>query len=310
MVKRFKLDTSRLIECEPHESLIDLYITPTAAELSQIHNDYQIDEHDLSSGLDVNELSRLEFEDDYVTLIIKTPERYISAANLLFKVHSMGVFLAKNKMIVITAEDVGLFEGRQFARVKTLADILIKLLYTIISHFLGHLKVINMVSDEIEQKITTSMSNKYLLNMFSLEKSLVYYLDGINSNEKVIDKLRINARKLNFTEDNMDMIEDIIIENQQCQKQAEIYLNILTGLMDARGSIVNNNLSTLIKRLTILNLVFLPLTFLTGMFGMSEFTMMTQKIDWEISYTVFLIVSVVIGVVVFRIMKNIGSEDK
>ena len=82
-------------------------------------------------------------------------------------------------------------------------------------------------------------------------------------------------------------MEDIIIENNQCNKQAEIYSNILTGLMDARGSIVNNNLNILIKSLTIINIVFTPINILASMGGMSEFTMMTKNIDWRLSYLLF-----------------------
>lgn len=308
MVRFYKIENNRLIECQKDDSLLIQYIAPTSSDLNEIKQNFDIDEHDLNSSLDANELSRLEYEDDYTALIIKTPERYISAASLLFNINSMGIFLAKNKMILIMAEDIQLFEGKQFTKVKTSGDVLIKILYVTISHFLGHLKVINMVSEDIEQKITTSMSNKHLINMFSLEKSLVYYLDGINSNSKVIDKLRISARKLGFNEENMDMLEDIIIENQQCQKQAEIYLNILTGLMDARGSIVNNNLSLLIKRLTIINIVFMPLNLITGIFGMSEYSMMTTGSDWRLSYAIFFVLTAVLGIVIYLFIRRIGSE--
>jgi magnesium transporter len=210
------------------------------------------------------------------------------------------------------SEKIQIFEGKQFLKVKTFSDILIKILYGTISHFLEHLKVINMISEEIEQKINTSMSNKYLINMFTLEKSLVYYLDGIHSNTKVIDKLKINANKIGFNAENIEMLEDIIIESQQCQKQAEIYLNILTGLMDARGSIVNNNLSVLIKRLTIINIIFMPLNLLASIGGMSEYSMMTHGINWKISYSLFPVGLVMIGIMTYSIMsfiiRRLGTE--
>ena len=51
---------------------------------------------------------------------------------------------------------------------------MLKIIYSSIAHFVGHLKVINAVSESLEDQINTSMQNKYLLNLFSLEKSLVY----------------------------------------------------------------------------------------------------------------------------------------
>lgn len=54
--------------------------------------------------------------------------------------------------------------------------------------------------------------------------------------------------------------------------------------MDARGTIVNSNVNVLLKNLTLINVIFLPLTFIASIGGMSEFSMMTQGIDWRRSH--------------------------
>jgi magnesium transporter len=304
MVNYYKIENNKLRECPKEESLVMLYVSPIAVEINDLIQNYHIDDHDISSSLDPNELSRLEFEDDYTLLILKRPQNYCAPDNLLFKVNSVGIFLQKDRMIVIMAEKIQLFEGKLFTKIKTLSDVLIKLLYGTISHFLEHLKVINLVSEELEQKINTSMNNKYLLNMFTLEKSLVYYVDGITSNVKVINKIKHNAQKIGFTADNIETLEDIIVENEQCQKQAEIYLNILTGLMDARSSIVNNNVNVLIKRLTIINIIFMPLTLLTSIGGMSEYTVMMQGLGFGAvaAYILLLIGLVGVGFLTYFLM--------
>jgi magnesium transporter len=311
MLKYFRIDNAKLGECpDKAQAQVILSIAPDAAEFADIIQNYKIDEHDLHSSLDFNELSRFEFEDDYTILIIKRPKNYSSTDNMLFKVNAMGIFLLKDgRILIVMAEDIQIVEGKHFSKVKTPLDVLIRIIYGTISHFIGHLRVINSVSEELEQKINASMENKYLINMFSLEKSLVYYLDGINSNAKVIDKLKATAARIGFTAENTDMLEDIIIENQQCQKQAEIYLNILTGLMDARGSIVNNNLNILIKRLTIINIVFMPLNLLAGIGGMSEYSMMTRNIAWPIAYAAFLVAMVIFGIMTYSLMTRIGQKS-
>ena len=147
-------------------------------------------------------------------------------------------------------EECPLFEGKLFQKVGSLMDIVIKLINRTIYHFLEHLKIINMISSEIEQKVNSSMENKYLIHMFTLEKSLVYYLNSINANATVIEKLKNSASKIGFSTESQELLEDLIIETNQCYKQAEIYSNILSSLMDARASIVNNNLNVLMKTLT------------------------------------------------------------
>ncbi|MBK7208723.1 MAG: hypothetical protein IPH91_10775 [Elusimicrobia bacterium] len=55
-----------------------------------------------------------------------------------------------------------------------------------------------MIADDIEKKINSSMENKHLLNLFSLEKSLVYYLNAIAGNDAVLTRLKNSAGRLNF----------------------------------------------------------------------------------------------------------------
>jgi magnesium transporter len=201
--------------------------------------------------------------------LLKRPKDYSKEDNLLFKVTSIGVFIFKEKMIIIMPEDIQIFEGRQSFKLNSLLDVLLKLLFGTISHFLGHLKVINMISDSLEQKINTSMENKFLINMFTLEKSLVYFLNGINSNSVLFEKMKTAASKIGFTPDNLSLLDDIIIENTQCYKLADIYANVLSGITAARAAIVSNNLNVLMKTLNIITISIMVPTFVVSVFSMN-----------------------------------------
>jgi len=148
------------------------------------------------------------------------------------------------------------------------------------------------------------MANEHLLNMFTIEKSLIYYLSGINSNAVVIDKLKANASKIGFSPENTAFLDDIAIENQQCNKQAEIYSNVLVGLDGARGAIINNNMNQLIKQLTIVSVVFMPLNVIAGIGGMSEFSAMTENIPKWISYSLFSVAMLGVAFMTWFILKK------
>jgi magnesium transporter len=310
MVKQYKLSNGKLVESQGKSSSIFVYIKPDKNELNDLIEKDKIDEHTLYSALDPDEIGRLEFEPSHVAIIVKRPKNYSNTDDLLFRITSVGIFLFKKKMILVMTEDTPLIEGRQTLKFHSLQDVLLKFLSGTVAHFLGHLKVINIMSESIEQKINASMENKYLLNMFTLEKSLVYYLNSISSNSVLLEKLKTNLPKIGFSRENFDFLEDIIIENNQCRTQTEIYSNILTGLMDARGSIVNNNLNLLIKRLTIISIVFMPLNVIAGIGGMSEFSMMTSGIPWWISYTLFSAGLVVIALITYVLIRGMGYEKK
>jgi magnesium transporter len=287
MVKEFHFQDGQLAPCADHQGLVKVFISPDVVERNYLEHTCKISPHNLSSVLDPDEIGRMEFEEDHLMIIIKSPKNYSSSDNFSFKVTSVGVFLYKDQLVLITNnQETSLLEGRHGYKIASLHDALLKVLFGTIAHFLGHLKVINLLSDSLEQKISHSMANEHLLNRFSIEKSLIYYLNGINSNAVVIEKLKTNAAKIGFSPENVALLDDIAIENQQCNKQAEIYSNILTGLDGVRGAIINNNMNQLIKRLTIVSVVFMPLNVIAGIGGMSEFSAVTDGVPKVISYSV------------------------
>lgn len=269
MIRTFEIRDSRITPCTENSANIIIYINPDDINRKTLVEQHQIDEHTLNSALDPDELARLEFEPEHIAMIIKRPKNYSGTEQFLFSVSSFGIFWFKSKLIIVSLEDIELFEGKIFNKVISLEELVLKMIYGTIFHYLNHLKVINMVSDSLEQKINTSMKNEYLINLFTLEKSLVYYLNAINSNSLLISRLRQYVAKIGFSEDSIETIDDIIIENNQCYKQAEIYANILTGLMDARVSIVSNNLNILMKTLNIITISIMVPTLVVSAFSMN-----------------------------------------
>jgi magnesium transporter len=269
MLKRYEIEDGGIISTEKEDSRILVFICPDKDEISFLTEKFMLDEHTVNSALDPDELSRLEFEKNHFAVIFKRPRNFSSESQFLFKVSSMGVFVFKDCMIILISEDVPLFDGRQISHVQSLLDVMLKIFNRSITHFLQHLRVINMISDELEQKVNTSMENKYLFHMFTLEKSLVYYLNAVNSNSMVVEKLRNNASRIGFTVDNIEYLDDIHIENNQCLKQTEIYSNIISSLTGTRASIVNNNLNNLMKTLNIITIGIMVPTFVVSAFSMN-----------------------------------------
>ncbi len=269
MLRPLKITDGKLIECDSSDGQVLLYVSPDEAEKRYLVEEMKLDEHTLNSALDPDELSRLEFEPEHLAMIFKRPRNYSSEEEFLFKAGSTGLFLFKDRLVVVVSEDVPLFEGRPFTKVRDLHDVLLKVIYRRIFHFEEHLKVINMISEELEQEITTAMTNKNLLNLFTLEKSLVYYLNAINTNGNVIERLRANAQRIAFSPENLEFLDDVLIENNQCYEQAEIYSHVLSSLMDARATIVSNNLNVLMKTLNLIMIMLMLPTLVVSIFSMN-----------------------------------------
>ena len=74
-------------------------------------------------------------------------------------------------------------------------------------------------------------------------------------------------------------------------------------LMDATIGFININQNKRVNQLTIFSVVCMPINILAGMGGMSEFSMMTQSLDWPVAYGGFVLVSILIGYATFLGLK-------
>jgi len=308
MIKRYKIENRQILPAEAETPAIWVVVTPTEDEKKWLTENFALDEHDFASAFDPEEPARMEFEPDHLALIFKRPKNYSSKDHFMFKVSTMGLFLFKDKLILALSEDINMFSGKYFKQVSGVREVFLKLIYNSIFHFMEHLKVINMIAEEIETKITHSMENRHLLNLFTLEKSLVYYLNAINANSYVIDRLKHNTEKVGLSQKSVEFLDDIIIENNQCYRQAEIYSNIFSSLVGARASIVSNNLNILMKNLNAIVIAVAIPSFFAGVGGMSELYAITGITNPRVAYPVFMAAMMIIGISTFILIKRLEKH--
>jgi magnesium transporter len=98
---------------------------------------------------------------------------------------------------------------------------------------------------------------------------------------------------------------------------AETYREIVTNLMELYTSLLNNqmtrasnDINTSVKRLTLITTVFMPLTLLASVGGMSEWSMITGPENWKSSYPLFMLGMLVIGVLNFILIKRLEKKRK
>ncbi len=307
MLQKYSVCNGRIVQGGAGTIPVEVYVMPDEAERAKLIDEYDMNEHTIASSMDPDETPRIEFEDTHTAVILKYPKNYSAEDNFLFRVKSMGLFLFKNKVVIIVDEYIPLFTGRIASNVHTVQDVVMKTLLLTIRHFESHLRVINMCSDELERAIVSSIDGRELINMFTLEKGLVYYVNALNGNRRVIERMRAAAGKLGFTPDHIELLEDIAIENRQFLDQAEVYSQVLSGMMDARASIINNNLNVMMKNLNALAIAVAVPSFIAGVGGMSEFTAMFGS-NYLISYTIFVMIMILIGVVTFWITKKFARH--
>ncbi len=308
MLDRYSVLNGRIAHSDEGLIPVDIYVMPDGDERAYLTDELGIDPHTLASSTDPDETPRIEFEDDYIAIILKYPKNYSADDNFLFLVKSMGIFLFPDRVVLVIDEELPqLFTGRFATRIYTKQDVMLRVLTQTIRHFESHLRVINMCSNDIETHLNESYNNSNLLDMFTLKKSLVYYVNALSGNRRVFERIQVGQAKFSFTEDNIELLEDLQIENRQFLDQAQVYSQILSGLVDARSSIINNNLNVLMKNMNAIVIAVAIPTFFTGVFGMSEFTEFLSGPNhkyWYLSFPLFFILMTGLALFVFWLIKK------
>ncbi len=305
----FEIEEGCLVSSESETAAIAVYTLPDNGEKKQLLDTLSHDAHDLESALDPDEISRVDLGPEDTYIIWKCPNNVSYERQMKFEVSSIGIFLQKNRLTLILGEIGPPFAGKEFQKITSLNGVVLKLFLHTVRHFLGHLRAIKQMTSEIQTKLSHSMENRYLLQMFALSESMTYYLNAIEANAGVLQKIRANPTKIGLSSEEAEVLDDIIIDHQQCERQTQIYSSVLAGLMDARGTVINNNMNVLLKNLTLINVVFLPLNLIASIGGMSEFSAFTQHIDWRISYSLFTIAMIVFGSLTWILLIRVNRPE-
>jgi magnesium transporter len=90
--------------------------------------------------------------------------------------------------------------------------------------------------------------------------------------------------------------------------QADIYLQVFSNLMDARASIINNNMNVWLKTLTVITIAIAIPNFFASMFGMSEIERIIGIENPRLAQGIFLIFSIIIAYLIFAIFRKLEKK--
>lgn len=308
--KDFTIADGHLRRSASGTASITVYSNPTSAAQRELLDSLGIDDHMLESALDPDELSRLEYDHDeqHTFIVLKRPRQDEHGRPEQLGTVSIGILLQPERLTIVTPDDEPLIDEGD--RAESLRMLLLRIMASVVDEFLLELKMVKRTSREIQAKLSKSIENQQLLRMFSLSEGIVYHINAIEGNSRVLRRIRHLSGRLELDDQELEFLDDIIIDNDQCSHQSQIFSTVLGGLLDARGNIINNNMNTLLKNLTIINIVFLPLGVITGMLGMSEFSVMLSEygVDWRVGYLVFFIAMLVFGVVLWWVVRVVADR--
>ena len=264
----------------------------------------------LKDSLDIDERSRYEIDDNVKLIVIKTPteNNSFNDSDAFYITIPICIILTHNQIVTVNS-----FENEAIKKFLTTFQnrnpdkknmMVLKIFEKVTTNFQDYLKEINMRRNTLEHKLYVANRNEELLQLMRIQKSLVYFLTALRSNELLMMKM-VRTNFLQLNEEEKDFLDDLIVETSQALEMANTYTNILNSTLDAFASIISNNQNEVLKRLTTLTIVLTVPILIASIYGMNvPIPYKDTPYAFWIPVFISLIILVVVAINYWKRVKN------
>lgn len=245
---------------------------PTAEDREYLINELELPESFLNDIEDIDERPRVEDEEGWRLIIMRTPFLALDK-NLPYSTVPIGIIIKDDIVVTVChyktemLTDFILYSKRKKVTILNGYDLVFKLLLSSAIWFLKYLKQINTMIKNAENELERSIKNQDLQALLRLEKCLVFFITSLKGDSILMHKLNNIKSQIEFYDP--EQIEDVEIELRQALETANIHSDILSGMMDAYASIISNNLNVIMKQLTSISIILMIPTLISSMYGMN-----------------------------------------
>lgn len=274
MISYYKTINGRIQEIEAYEPGCWINcIEPEGEEVASLIKDFNIEPDFFRASLDEEESSHIDHENGVTLIIIDIPAVEKFDKSIRYTTMPIGIMITEKNVITVSLRDNPILSEFSEGVVKDVltnykTQFVFHIMLRVATKYLQYLKQIDKISDHVEQQMKKSMKNQEIIQLFEIQKSLVYFSSSLKADEITLEKL-MRGRHIKLYDDDQDLLEDVLIEIKQAIEMVGIHLNIMSGTMDTFASVINNNLNMVMKVLASLTLIVSIPTVVSGLYGMN-----------------------------------------
>ncbi len=176
--------------------------------------------------------------------------------------------------------------------VKRGADYLIYcLIDAIVDHYFLILEHLGEQITDLEEELVSDPTTDTLQFIHNLKRELVFLRKHVWPLREVINRLERDEIDL-IEESTSIYLRDVYDHTIQVIDTIETFREMISGMLDIYLSSISNKMNEVMKVLTIIATVFIPLTFIAGVYGMNFVYM--PELQWRFGYYVVLFIMVLI----------------
>jgi magnesium transporter len=253
-------------------------------------------------------IPKIDEFDDYILLIFHRVVYDKEKEDISAK--EMDFFLGKNYLVSLhegSSASINKLKDKINSRSSFMGHGADLILHGIIDLFTEkYIPIINYMTEEIERiedRIIAKRTARTMQKIVKLKRNVSEFKRSIMPQRDIISRLA--HRKFRFISDKsemyyMDILDNIVWVHANLESNREMLTNIFDAHLSISSNKMNetsNNMNRIMQRLTIVATIFMPLTFITGIYGMNFKNM--PELTWEMGYYGSLGLMLVVGLGMF-----------
>jgi len=233
-----------------------------------------------------------------------------------FSINQISIFLFANTLITIETGEGNAFDlvrqrirsNHSGIRSKGVGYLCYTLCDALVDQFFPILGEIGERIDDIEEQLLINPKHALLTEIHLIKKDLLT-LSRIAWAEREVINAMLREESQFLKPDTMPYLRDCYDHIIQIIDIIETYREMMTGVLEAYLSSVNNQMNSVMKTLTIIATIFIPLTFIVGVYGMNfnpdAGSLSMPELNWQYGYiSVWLVMLLISGIMLLRFKRN------
>jgi len=276
---------------------------PTAAETAWLAQHFEFHELDLEDVLSTRQRPKIDEYDEYLFIVLHVP--HFNKVRGRLDAAELNVFIGNG--FVVTLPNVRLKPiGRLFSQLETNQErreqyfakgsgyVLYEILSELFDYCFPILDKIGFKLDRLAEAIFTERRSEEVVRDISDVKQEIVAFRKVIKPERSTLRLLERSRTLYLTEDLEVYFDDIVDKAERIWDQLDNYKEVVEALETTNESVIAHKQNDILRVLTIFSVVLLPLTLMSGIYGMNF-----QHIPFSADYHGFVtMVGIMLGLAI------------
>jgi magnesium transporter len=152
--------------------------------------------------------------------------------------------------------------------------------------------------EELDEQILTDPGEEAVSNLHTLKREMIFLRKAAWPMREIVASLERGGSDL-VTPDTAFFLRDLYDHSVQVMDSIETFRDVLSGLLDIYLSSTGNRMNEIMKVLTIISTIFIPLTFIAGIYGMNFEYMPELEVPWAYPAVWVVMITIAGGMLAF-----------